>query len=475
MGQLVFQATLGGQVNLVGPNTASTLNINVPAFAGTMASLASVTNNGVAYVNSSGQPTTGSAITFDGTNFATTGTASATKMIPTGGSATGNGMYLPASNTLAWSNNGSETMRLDSSGNLGLGVTPSAWTGFLAFQTSYGSFAGTTSEVDMSHNAYYNAGWKYIANGYATNHYQNNGAYIWRTAPSGTAGNAITFTQAMTLDASGNLGIGTSSNLTKLTVQDTNGIPIRFGDISAAPVSQTAVYIGVSTSALNSNNGDLVLIPRAGFNTIFYTGATTATERMRIDSSGNLLVGKTSGVATVDAKTTTNQQVGRFSLAAASSQGTPAVVIAKQDNTTTTSQIFVQFLINSEGTGSGQINANGASAVAFGSYSDSRLKENIVDLPPQLANIMALRPAEFDYIESEGGGHQIGFIAQEMETVYPDVVGERSDGMKTITGWSKTEARLVKALQELKQIVDAQAATLATQAAEIAALKTKVG
>ena len=68
MGQLVFQATLGGQVNLVGPNTASTFNINVPAFAGTMASLASVTTNGVTYVNSSGQPTTGSAFVFDGAN-----------------------------------------------------------------------------------------------------------------------------------------------------------------------------------------------------------------------------------------------------------------------------------------------------------------------------------------------------------------------------------------------------------------------
>ena len=68
MGQLVFQAALGGQVNLVGPNTASTLNINVPAFAGTMASLASVNNNGIAYVNSSGQPTTLSTFVFDGTN-----------------------------------------------------------------------------------------------------------------------------------------------------------------------------------------------------------------------------------------------------------------------------------------------------------------------------------------------------------------------------------------------------------------------
>jgi hypothetical protein len=53
----------------------------------------------------------------------TTGTATATKFIPTGNVTAGNGMYLPAANTLAWSNNGSETMRIDSSGNLLVGTT----------------------------------------------------------------------------------------------------------------------------------------------------------------------------------------------------------------------------------------------------------------------------------------------------------------------------------------------------------------
>lgn len=53
----------------------------------------------------------------------TTGTATATKFIPTGNVTAGNGMYLPAANTLAWSNNGSETMRIDSSGNVGIGTS----------------------------------------------------------------------------------------------------------------------------------------------------------------------------------------------------------------------------------------------------------------------------------------------------------------------------------------------------------------
>jgi hypothetical protein len=123
--------------------------------------------------------------------------------------------------------------------------------------------------------------------------------------------------------------------------------------------------------------------------------------------------------------------------------------IYKTANDNTTAQVFAQFIINATASGCGQINANGAGTAAFGSFSDSRLKENIVDLPSQLSNILALRPVEFDYIESEGGGHQIGFIAQEFEAVFPDAVGQRIDGMKTLTGWSKTEAILVKTIQEL--------------------------
>jgi hypothetical protein len=75
------------------------------------------TANGVVYASSTTAQATGSALTFDGTNFATTGTATATKLIPTGSSATGNGLYLPAANSVGISTNGTERIRIDSSGN----------------------------------------------------------------------------------------------------------------------------------------------------------------------------------------------------------------------------------------------------------------------------------------------------------------------------------------------------------------------
>jgi len=69
-----------------------------------------------------------------------------------------------------------------------------------------------------------------------------------------------------------------------------------------------------------------------------------------------------------------------------------------------------------------------------------------------------LRPVEFDF--KNGSGHQIGFVAQEMQEVYPDVVGEQ-DGFLTVTGWSKTEARLVSAIKELAAKVQALETKLA--------------
>ena len=95
--------------------------------------------------------------------------------------------------------------------------------------------------------------------------------------------------------SSGNVGIGTSSPSAKLTINDANGIPIRMGDISSAPASQTAVYVGSSTSALSGGNGDLVLIPRTSDerSILFYTGNGTATLRATLDSSGNLGLGVT--------------------------------------------------------------------------------------------------------------------------------------------------------------------------------------
>jgi hypothetical protein len=86
---------------------------------------------------------------------------------------------------------------------------------------------------------------------------------------------------ALFVSSSGNVGIATSSPASKLEVNDTNGIPLRFGDISTSITGQTAGYIGMSTSAYSGNNGDLVLFPR-----------TSATSKILL-MSGSVGIGTT--------------------------------------------------------------------------------------------------------------------------------------------------------------------------------------
>lgn len=296
-------------------------------------------------------------------------------------------------------------------------------------------------------------------------------------------------TTAVAIDSSQNVGVGTTTPATKLQVNGTaNGsVATLIGNASltgSAPTNTGSIRLidnpTASTAAggfefLTSTFGSgygwkIASIDSSGVQLTFSTRQNSAswTESMRIDPSGNLLVGNTgAATATLTINSTAAQNSALFYSSGAGSS-TACLRVAKQTNDSTTAQVYIQFLINNQINGGGQINANGASAAAFGAFSDRRLKENITDLPSQLANIMALRPVEFDYIESEGGGHQIGFVAQEVQEIYPDLIGEREDGMLTLTDMNKNDARLIKAIQE-------QQAMILELKAELDALKAKVG
>ena len=185
---------------------------------------------------------------------------------------------------------GSSNIKTDANGNLGLGVTLSAWSGIKVLQVgSYGGFYNLSSATGVSNNFYYDGtNARYINATQASYYSQSGGIHGWYNAPSGTAGNVITFTQAMTLDTSGNLEIGAT---------DTTGSRLSFGKQfigNNGYANAIRVYDnGEASNSITSNSYGFGFIQNSLLSYTAGTGGdhaffTANTERMRITSAGNL-------------------------------------------------------------------------------------------------------------------------------------------------------------------------------------------
>jgi hypothetical protein len=306
--------------------------------------------------------------------------------------------------------------------------------------------------------------------GQATIGYDSGNLYIEALGnPTGTNNNILfsttsvnsSFTriERMRITSSGQLGIGTPAVDSTLSVDIQNTSPtsnnvfLRIKNnvgsedtgIKIAGTYGTAYEhtFGVNTII---NSGDLIF---HNSDSLGYRWYINGTQRMYITNAGKINIGVESNPSSTQfnvAGADTSNDLGKFYINSASSLSQALLRLEKYDNNNSTSQVFVNFTINQQATANGSITGNGASQVTFTSWSDRRLKENITELPNQLQNILALKPSEFDY--KDGSGHQIGFIAQEIQEVYPDSVGENALGFLTVAGWNKTEAILVKAIQE---------------------------
>jgi hypothetical protein len=378
---------------------------------------------------------------------------------------------------MAFETNGSIKMRLDASGNLGLGVTPSAWDGvFKAFDVGQAGngISGNSGTTELTQAAYYNSGWKYSVSSTASAKYELNvGTHQWFIAPSGTAGNAISFTQAMTLDASGNLLVGgTSSYAGKF--QSWGAVTANAGTPNISAIDTTSMasgvggelaFIGQYTSGGYAYMGSIRGIKENGTDNntacalTFYTRptGTAPIERARIDSSGNLLVGTTDSSAT-----------SGNGLKVTSGSGNADSVSVVTGATTNAGLTTYQLYSTGAGAYRFYVGAGGtifATSIVITAISDQRLKENIRDIDTGLDAIMALKPRRFDWKDGKGQDKKdaAGFIAQEYRDIFPASVSETkagSDGIEYLTmNHEELIPSLVKAIQELKAEFDAYKAS----------------
>jgi hypothetical protein len=210
----------------------------------------------------------------------------------------------------------SERMRLTSTGNLGLGVTPSAWVSSVR-AIQIGALGGTVITANTSaggtstfgQNWYFDNAFRYAATGTSSYYSQGSGAHIWYQAPSGTAGNAISFTQAMTLNASGNLMMGTTTASTGFS-----RISLVGGEASGTGAN-TGIQLTYNASTFGG--GAITTINAAGGGLSFYTfagnvGAESYSQAMTLFSTGNLLV-QTGGTRTDAGYKLDVNGTGRFS------------------------------------------------------------------------------------------------------------------------------------------------------------------
>jgi hypothetical protein len=181
--------------------------------------------------------------------------------------------------------------------NVGIGVTPSAWNTFTgSLQIDGASLSGLgANNTALGSNTYYSSGWKYYGTGSASLYQQNAGQHTWSVAPSGTAGNAITFTQALTIDSSGNVGIAntvmSSMNSGARNLVIGSGSTGQGMTIYSSTTTAGSIHFADGTVGDAAYRGQLVY----NHNGDYMAMLTAATERLRIDSLGGLITNPAAG------------------------------------------------------------------------------------------------------------------------------------------------------------------------------------
>jgi hypothetical protein len=340
-------------------------------------------------------------VTYGGTGTTTAFTAGSVVF------AGASGVYTQDNANLFWDNTNdrlgigtsspSSNGRLSVNGNIVLGP--------LTRNQAATQSVGVWSTGDPADDARANIGFTTVAGGASSSSY-----ITFATNNYGVSGG-----ERMRIDQSGNVGIGTVSPGFKFDVS---------GTARVTGLTQFDNGLNLKTATLNYVYfDDAIAFARNGVG-----------ERMRIDTSGNVVIGATSAAG------------ARFNVTTASA----ADVIYVDANTAGAAGTAVYVLpIRTASTFRGGVRWNGTS-VEYNTTSDIRLKENITDADDASALIDAIQVRKFDWKET--GFHQrYGFVAQELVEVAPEAVSASSDPEEMMgVDYSKLVPMLIKELQSLR-------------------------
>jgi hypothetical protein len=324
--------------------------------------------------------------------------------------------YTGASNTTA---NGTERMRINVNGDIGIGTSSPNLLG-----ASKGvSIDGSASAILETNIAGSRAGSVYSFGSSTIIGEFRNLPLVFNTNN----------TERMRIAANGDVGIGTSSPGYRLSVasssNDANNSLLGSGIVvgttigirergNSNGISGTAYASQIYQGASGGGNLEIYNVA-AGYGLIF---GTNTTERMRIDSSGNLCVG-----------TTNADPIGTRVNGTVINAGGNGIDIRQVGNTSdwginATSGNVINFYSDngSAAVYSGSISVNGI-VTTYGSVSDYRLKENVVPMTEALAKVQLLKPVTFDF--KDGGQKSQGFIAHELQEICPDAVVGKKDAI----------------------------------------------
>ena len=452
--------SVGGVAAITG---ATTIGGNLTLSGGTA--------NGVLYLNGSKVATSGSALVFDGTNLGIGTTSpssfySGGRQLVVGSGSSGQGIsiytgtaneggiyfadgttgndtvrgqvvYNHSTNALYFATDAAERARIDSSGNLGIGTASPAQKLHISGGTSVALRISATGNAASG-----------LQMGFA-------GSAVDTFLSNTEAGNLIfgtSNTERARIDSSGNLGIGTASPTYKMAVESTGQILLSLNSTNANGGYMALLKSGLATGYFGAANpltsgSSTDLAVRAENALVFAAGG--GTERARLTSGGDLLVGTTSTIGGggerfhVSGKLVASNE---YCILAGAGTST-GIAYAMRMYSTTASAIV------------GSITFDGSST-AYNTSSDYRLKDNPQPLTNSGAFIDALQPKTWDW--KTDGSRGVGFIAHEVQAVSPgSVVGEKdavdADGKPAMQameyGSAEFIANIVAELQSLRKRV----------------------